>query len=137
MCFEKHTEKKRRAYVMSCNRHFPSPPKGHRCSYLMGQLDVLRVSPPPICAAISISYLKSCEECFVVKVNLVGRKKKSLLWDLCLSRYKGKRTLMIHSIMYLFFPPCTQLPLSGEQGGKDARGRLTSDCLMACKGVKG
>lgn len=27
--------------------------------------------------------------------------------------------------------------MEGEQGGKDARGRLTPDCLMACKGVKG
>lgn len=87
---------------MSCNIHFPSLQKGHHRSYLMGQLDILRMSPPPI----------SCEECFVVKVNLVGRKEKekekSLLWDLCLSRYKGKRTLMIHFnnvFIYLFFPP--------------------------------
>lgn len=58
---------------------FPSPQKGYHCSYLMGQSgDILRMSLAPICAAISSSYLKSYEECFVVKVNLVGEKKSAL-----------------------------------------------------------
>lgn len=89
-------------------------PKRTPLLILVGQLsDILRKSPAPICAAISISYLKSCEECFVVKVNLVG-EKKSLLWDLCLSRYKGKRTLMIHfnNVFFLLSPAA----MSGEQG---------------------
>lgn len=97
MCVLKNTLRQKTSLCHVMQHTFPLSP--HR-SYLMGQLDILRMSPPPI----------SCEECFVVKVNLVGRKekKKSLLWDLCLSRYKGKRTLMIHFnnvCIYLFFPP--------------------------------
>lgn len=56
--------------------YFPLSQKGYHCSLLMGQLgDILRMSLPPICAVISILYLKS-QECFVVKVNLIGGEKQ-------------------------------------------------------------
>lgn len=116
--------------------HFPcSSAKGYHCSYLMGQLsDILRMSPAHFCAAISISYLKSYEECFVVKVNLVV--KKIACFGICACHdTKGKRTLMIHfNNVFFSLNPAGSERRAGEE---DARGRLTSDCLMACKGVRG
>ena len=68
---------------------------------------------------------KFFEECFVVKVNLNGKKPPSALGFVTVTTQKGN-VLMIHFIMY--FSLRTRLPLSAEVKNGTPPRVLTYDC---------